>query len=227
MELNGNATDYHDDFASREDAGRRLAKALARYKERRPVVLALPRGGVPVGFQLAQALDAPLDVLFVRKLGAPGFPELGLGAVVDGPDPQVILNDHIIRSLQVSPDYIEAEKRRQLALIEERKALYRGSRPALPIAGRTVIVTDDGIATGGTLRAGLRALARAGVESTVLAIPVAPPEAWRNLSAEADDGACLLLPPDFHSVGFYYRDFTQVTDEEVVDLLQRGATLGV
>lgn len=226
MELNGNPTDYRGDFTSREDAGRRLAKALTHYRARRPVVLALPRGGVPVGFEIAQALDAPLDILFVRKLETPGYPELGLGAVVDGEHPQRVLNEHIVRSMHVSPEYIEAETQRQLAVIEERKALYRGSQPPVPIEKRTVIVTDDGVATGGTLRAALRALAQSGVKSTVLAIPVAPPESWHILAAAADDAVCLLLPPDFHSVGFYYADFTQVADEEVVDLLQRGRSLG-
>lgn len=224
MELNGNVTDYRGDFADRQDAGRRLAKALIRYRGCRPVVMALPRGGVPVGFEIAQALDAPLDVLFVRKLGAPGYPELGLGAVVDGAQPQRILNKHIVCSLQVSSEYIEEETRRQLAIIEKRKILYRGDRLPVPVEKRTVIVTDDGIATGGTLRAALRALSQAGVEKTVLAVPVAPPETWQTLATEADDSVCLLLPQDFHSVGFYYSDFTQIGDDEVVELLGRASS---
>lgn len=221
METNGSSAPYRSEFASRQNAGQRLARALARYKDRQPVVLALPRGGVPVGFEIARALAAPLDVLFVRKLRAPGFPELGLGAVVDGLHPRRILNAPIVESLRVAPDYIEREVRAQLQIIEERKRLYRGNRLPLPIQGRTVILADDGIATGGTIRAGLKALALAGAGSKVLAVPVAPHAVVQTLASEADEVVCLLSPADFHSVGFYYADFTQTTDDEVIELLQR------
>jgi putative phosphoribosyl transferase len=213
---------YHGEFADRHDAGRRLAKALTRYKDQQPLVLALPRGGVPVGFEIAKALEAPLDVLFVRKLRAPGFPELGIGAVVDGPNPQQILNEQIIESMQVTAAYLEREVRTQLQIIDERKRLYRGNRLPLDIAGRTVILADDGVATGGTVRAGLKALTLARAARKILAVPVAPPETLQTLGDETDDVICLLSPPDFPAVGVYYADFTQTTDDEVIELLQQG-----
>lgn len=223
MESSDSSASYRGQFANREDAGRRLAKVLARYKDMHPVVLALPRGGVPVGFEIARALKAPLDVLFVRKLRTPGYPELALGAVVDGPHPQRILNQHIIDSVQVPDDYIESEVQAQLRVIEERKRIYRGDRSPLSVAGRTVIVTDDGIATGATMRAGLKALAASGARTIVMAVPVAPQETLDILAAEADEVVCLLSPADFYSVGFYYADFDQTTDDEVIDLLERQA----
>jgi putative phosphoribosyl transferase len=135
-------------FHDRRDAGRRLAAALGRYRDLRPIVLALPRGGVPVGFEVARALAAPLDVLLVRKIGAPGYPELGLGAVIDGADPHVVLTDSVMREVMPSPDYVKAETERQLTEIERRRRLYRGDRPAPSVAGHVVILVDDGIATG-------------------------------------------------------------------------------
>lgn len=211
---------YHGEFANRADAGLRLAKALTRYHDRRPVVLALPRGGVPVGFEIAKALQSPLDLLFVRKLPAPDFPELGIGAVVDGPHPQRILNQHVIDNMRVSREYIETETQVQLSIIEERKRRYLGGRPPLDLVGHTVILVDDGIATGGTVRAGLKALAQVQVQAMVLAVPVAPHETLQTLMGEADEVVCLLSPADFQSVGFYYADFEQVTDDEVIALLQ-------
>src|SRR5438477_9733546 len=147
-------------FRNRPDAGRRLAVALAPYRESRPIVLALPRGGVPVGFEVAKALAAPLDVLLVRKIGAPGHEELGLGAVVDGHDPQLVLNEDLVRAVAPPPGYIEAEEQRQLAEIERRRQEYVGNRTPVAVEGRTVIVVDDGIATGATVKAALRGLAR-------------------------------------------------------------------
>src|SRR5687768_15800755 len=140
-------------FDDRREAGRRLAAALTRYQQSRAVVLALPRGGVPVGFEVAKALAAPLDVLIVRKIGAPGHPELGLGAIVDGNEPQLVLNDEVIRQIRPPPGYIEDEKRRQLAEIERRRRRYVGERSGVPVDGRIAIVVDDGIATGGTVKA--------------------------------------------------------------------------
>ncbi len=212
-------------FVDRRDAGRLLAKALTRYRDEQPVVLALPRGGVPVGFEIAQALGAPLDVLLVRKLGAPGFPELGLGAVVEGTPPQRVLNENVVSALHPPPGYLEAEEARQLSLMAERRQRYRGGRPLVPVEHHTVIVTDDGVATGGTVRAALRALS-ARARRTVLAVPVAPHVVVDALAAETDDLVCLLSPVDFHSVGFYYGDFTQVEDEEVVELLARRRAEG-
>ena len=206
-------------FVDRRDAGRLLAKALTRYRDQQPIVLALPRGGVPVGYEIARALEAPLDVLLVRKLGAPGYPELGMGAVVEGTPPQRVVNEHIIEALRPPAGYLEAEEARQLALIAERHIRYRGNRPMMAIEGRTVIVTDDGIATGGTMRAALKALA-ARARHTVLAVPVAPHAVMESVAADADDAVCLLSPNDFQSVGFYYADFDQLEDEDVIALLR-------
>lgn len=207
-------------FADRRDAGRRLANALTRFRGDNPIVLALPRGGVPVAFEVAKALEAPLDVIFVRKIGAPGQPELGLGAVVDGLSPQVVLNEDVVRVTQPSEGYIEREKARQLEEIERRRSLYRGTRPPLAVKGRTVIVVDDGIATGGSVRAVLNALERDGAAYRVLAVPVAPQSAIEALSAAADEVVCLASPDPFFAVGFHYADFTQTTDDEVTELLR-------
>ena len=203
----------------RRDAGRRLAAVLAPYREQRPVVLALPRGGVPVGFEVAKALSAPLDVLLVRKIGAPGHPELGLGAVIDGRDPQRVLNEEVVRAVAPPPGYIDAEVQRQLAEIERRRRHYMGDRPPLAVEGRVAIVVDDGIATGGSVRAALRGLARRHPRSLVLAVPVAPVDTLATLASACDDIVCLLTPEPFYAVGSHYRDFTQTEDEEVVRLL--------
>jgi putative phosphoribosyl transferase len=206
-------------FTDRRDAGRQLAAALARYRVSRPVVLALPRGGVPVGFEVAQALDAPLDVLLVRKIGAPGHEELGLGAVVDGQDPQLVLNPDVVRAVGPPPGYIEAEKRRQLAEIERRRRQYVGDRAPTPVDGRTVIIVDDGIATGGTVKAALRGVSQHRTARLVLAVPVAPADSLDELASECDDIVCLATPEPFFAVGPHYRDFTQTEDDEVVRLL--------
>ena len=210
-------------FEDRADAGRQLAQALAHLKPDRPVVLALPRGGVPVGFEIARALDAPLDVVLVRKIGAPDQPELGLGAIVDGENPQVVLNEELIELLQPDRRYLEAEGERQLAEIERRRAVYRPGRFPISLKGRTIIVVDDGIATGGTMKAALQALAQVGAKRLVLAVPVAPPEVLRAFQPLADEIVFLMTPVPFYSVGAFYRDFTQTTDAEVIDLLSRAA----
>jgi putative phosphoribosyl transferase len=206
-------------FIDRREAGRRLAMALGNYRQDGPLVLALPRGGVPVGFEVATALEAPLDVLLVRKIGAPGQPELGLGAVVDGDDPQVILNDDLIRALRPPPGYIEAETQRQLAEIERRRRRYGSGRAASSVEGRVVILVDDGIATGATVKAALRGLARNRPKRLVLAVPVAPRDSLDELAGDCDDIVCLVTPEPFYAVGQHYRDFTQTEDTEVVRLL--------
>jgi putative phosphoribosyl transferase len=209
-------------FLDRCDAGQRLAALLGHLRGDDVVVLALPRGGLPVGDEIARALGAPLDVLFVRKLGAPGFPELGLGAVVDGEHPQRIVNERVIDAVQPPAGYLDAEAQRQLEVIEQRKRLFRHGRPAEPVAGRTVIVVDDGIATGGTVRAGLLALSRSGASRVVLAVPVAPRELLQLMPVEPENMVCLYAPSDFVAVGYYYRDFEPLSDEEVADILDRA-----
>lgn len=207
-------------FEDRRDAGRRLAAALSGYRESRPVVLALPRGGVPVGFEVAKALAAPLDVLLVRKIGAPGHEELGLGALVDGQDPQLVLNHDVIRTVRPPPGYIEAEKQRQLVEIERRRRQYVGDRPPTPVEGQTVIVVDDGIATGSTVRTALRAIGRAGAGKIVLAVPVAPEDALEELRKEVGEIICLSTPRPFLAVGAHYAEFGQLADADVISLLE-------
>lgn len=209
-------------FDDRAEAGRRLVPRLMKYRDQDPLVIALPRGGVPVAFEVAQALNAPLDVALVRKIGAPGHEELGLGAVVDGANAQVVLNEEIVRALEPSQAYLEAETSRQLAEIERRRRIYRGGEPPSDVAGRTTIVIDDGIATGGTVKAVLKALAKSRPRRLVLAVPVAPRDSLADLSADADEIICLATPEPFFAVGMHYRNFGQTSDQEVIELLQRA-----
>src|SRR5262245_2806260 len=205
-------------FKSRKDAGQKLAQRLLRYKGADPLVLALPRGGVPVGYQIAQALGAPLDVIVVRKLGAPGQPELGIGAVVDGDHPQSVLNDDVVEAHNVSEEFLQRQVALELEDIRRRQSRYRGGQPAPRIEGRTVIVVDDGIATGGSMRAALVGVRAAHPKALVLAVPVAPPEKIAALRSHVDEIVCLSAARLFHAVGQFYTDFSQTSDEEVVDL---------
>jgi putative phosphoribosyl transferase len=206
-------------FADRGDAGRRLADKLAHLKDRQPIVLALPRGGVAVGFEIARALDAPLDLVLVRKIGVPWQPELALGAVTDGARPEIFIDRHLATSLDIPDSYIEEETARQLDEIERRRKSYCEGRPALEVAGRTAIVVDDGIATGATMRVALQALRSRGAARLVLAVPVAPPDTLAALRQGADEAVCLETPIGLGAIGFYYRDFHQMSDAEVTDLL--------
>lgn len=206
---------------NRTAAGRKLAARLRGYGEADPVILALPRGGVVVGAEIAAALGAPLDIVVVRKLGAPGQPELAIGAVVDAEHPEVVLNEETIALLDVSPEYLAHEVATQREEIRRRDARYRGGRPRVAIAGRTAIVVDDGIATGASMQAALRAIRLAAPARLVLAVPVAPAQALDALRPEVDEIVCLRTPAVFGAVGLHYKDFAQTSDEEVMALLAR------
>ena len=211
--------DDRERFANRAEAGRRLADRLGHLRGERPVVLALPRGGVPVGFEIAQALGAALDVVLVRKIGAPFQPELAIGAVVDGSRPETVLNQSLIDECQIPESYLHAETARQLAEIERRRAIYLAGRPCAEVAGCTAIVVDDGIATGATMEAALHATRRAAPKRLVLAVPVAPPDSIERLRPEVDEIVCLTMPRQLGAIGAFYDDFRQLDDDEVIRLL--------
>jgi predicted phosphoribosyltransferase len=207
-------------FADRTEAGRDLAEALSRFAGQDVVVLAIPRGGVVVAEPVARRLSAPLDVVVPRKVGAPRNPELGLGAVAPGVR---VLDERLVRDLGVSPEYLEQEIAAQEAEIARRVEVFRTGRPPVDVAGRTVIVVDDGIATGGTAVAASRWARAAGAARVVLAVPVAPRQAVAHMEGEADEIVALATPDPFFAVGQWYRDFEQVSDEEVARILDRAA----
>ena len=213
-------------FADRIDAGRQLACALLHLKPDRPVVLALPRGGVPVGFEVARSLEAPLDLLLVRKIGVPGYPELALGAVLDGDHPHLVINPELADLASIDARYIAEQEAIKLKEIEDRRALYLRGRHRPSVANRTAIVVDDGVATGATMKAAIDALRDMTVRRLVVAVPVAPPDTAESLRATADEFVCLATPSAFRAVGQFYADFEQTTDAEVIGLLDRAAALG-
>ena len=210
-------------FADRKAAGQELGRILKGRDLPDPVVLALPRGGVPVGFEVARALGAPLDLVMVRKIGAPGHEELAMGAVVDGDHPQVAVNEDVARSFGLSREDVEARAAPGLAEIARRRGIYRSGRGTVPVAGRTAIVVDDGIATGATMRAALKAVRAQGPARLVLAVPVASPDRLKQLEAEVDEAVCLEAPAGFYAVGAHYRDFPQLEDDEVIRLMDEAA----
>ena len=209
-------------FTDRADAGKKLARRLLQLKDKKPVVLALPRGGVPVAFEVAKALGAPLDLVLVRKIGVPFQEEYALGAIADGGEPELVIDENIRRSLNIPEDYVERAKAEALEEIERRRRVYLGKRAPVEVAGRTAIIVDDGIATGATMRAALRAVRRRDPAWLVLAVPVAPPESLRRLAEEADETICLHQPEYFAAVGQFYQDFGQTQDDEVIALLAQA-----
>jgi putative phosphoribosyl transferase len=208
-------------FRDRREAGRLLAERLEPVRGDAPVVLGLPRGGVPVAFEVARTLGAPLDVIVVRKLGVPFQPELGMGAV--GEDGVLVLNDEVVALARVRPDEITTIEARERAEVERRARRFRAGRPRIDVTGRTVVVVDDGIATGGTARAAIQVARAHGAGRVVLAVPVGAPDTIAEMRAEADEVVCLDTPRGFFAVGQFYDDFTQTTDDQVVALLAEAA----
>ncbi|MEO8113989.1 MAG: phosphoribosyltransferase family protein [Phenylobacterium sp.] len=207
-------------FPDRAEAGRLLGELLAARHLKDPIVYALPRGGVPVAVEVARRLKAPIDLVLVRKIGAPGYPELALGAVADGEAALTVLNPDVVRMTEATQAYVDRIRGRELAEIERRRALYLGDRPRPDPRGRTVIVVDDGLATGATARAAAEALRAHGAARIIVAAPVAAPDTVAALQASFDEVVCVAQPEDFRGVGAFYRDFHQLTDKEVVDLMR-------
>jgi putative phosphoribosyl transferase len=207
-------------FEDRRDAGRRLAEKLSRFKDEQAVVFALPRGGVPVGYEISRALEAPLDVFISRKLGAPGQPEFGIGAVAVGG--VRILNQDVVRRLGIPDDYIEQITAQEIAEVGRRLRYFRGERPEPEVGGRTAILVDDGLATGVTARAAVQALRMRKPRSLVLAAPVCAAQTAALFKTVVDELVCLESPSDLGAIGFWYRNFEQTSDEEVVELLERA-----
>ena len=206
-------------FADRRDGGRLLAQRLGRYAHRRDVVvLGLPRGGMPVAAEVASALGAPLDVFVVRKLGVPGHEELAMGAIASGG--VRVLNDDVVDAVGIPEREIDAVAARELETLEAREHAYRGDRDPVELRGRTAILVDDGLATGATMRAAIRALKGLGAAAIVVAVPTAPRETCEALRGEVDDVVCATTPEPFTAVGLWYRDFAPVSDDQVSELLR-------
>ena len=206
---------------NRADAGRRLAKALIKYKSLHPVVLALPRGGVPVAAEVAAALDAPLDLVLVRKIGVPNQPELAMGAVTNGEQPTVVRNSEVVEVCGISEGEFDAVCNEELAEIERRRKRYLGDHARADVRGKVVIIVDDGIATGATTLAAIQAIRSRKPRELVLAVPVAPFDTVKKLHSEVDAVVCLDTPREFGAIGYFYRDFHQIGDEEVIATLKR------
>jgi len=214
-----------DRFVDRTEAGKLLAAGLTHYAGRQDtIVLALPRGGVPVAFEIARALSALLDVFLVRKLGLPGQEELAMGAIATGG--VRVLNRDVVAYLNIPQRTIDTVARQEQQELDRRERLYRGDRPAPELRGVTVILVDDGLATGSTMRAAIAALKKLEPGRIVVAVPVAPPSAVEELKQEVDEVVCIFTPEPFDGVGRWYQDFSQTTDQEVRDLLKRATTAG-
>ena len=210
-------------FRDRTEAGQLLARRLKRYADRPDViVLALPRGGVPVAYEVAKALHAPLDVFLVRKLGVPGQEELAMGAIATGGIR--VLNEDVVRMLNIPPRVIDSVAAQEARELERRERLYRGDRPAPDMTGRTVILVDDGLATGSSMRAAVAALRQKNPNRIVVAVPIAAAATCREFEAEVNEIVCYATPEPFYSVGLWYEDFSQTTDEEIRQLLERSST---
>lgn len=212
-------------FLNRTVAGKALAKELAQKDYIDPVILALPRGGVPVGIELARELHAPMDLVMVRKVGVPGQPELAAAAVVNGATPNIAINESIATQVGLSHEEIELLAQVQLEEIKRRRETYLKGRNTVPVAGRTAIVVDDGIATGATMRASLKAVRQRGPAKLVLAVPVAAHDTLDDMREEVDEAICLLEPRRLVAIGAYYSDFGQTSDEEVIRLMDEAASL--
>jgi putative phosphoribosyl transferase len=209
-------------FSNRTEAGRLLAEKLVNYAGRTDViVLGLPRGGAPVAYEVAKRLGVPLDVFVVRKLGVPGFEELAVGAIASGG--VRVLNEDVMRALPNADETIESVTAKETAELERREQSYRDGRPAPELRDRIVILVDDGLATGATMRAAVKALRQNGAAKIVVAVPVGPPDTCRELEEQADETICLWTPEFFQAVGQYYEDFSQTSDEDVRELLSRAA----
>ncbi len=212
-------------FADRREAGEELGRRLLEREFDRPVILALPRGGVPVALEIARVLLAPVDLVLVRKIGVPGHREVAAAAVVDGGDAEIVYNTDVMRRARLSEGDIAREAEVELAEIERRRKSYLGGRPRERLEGRTLIVVDDGIATGATVRAALTALRRKKPARLIVAVPIAAPDVLSRLRKAVDEVVCLETPDPFYAVGEHYRDFHQVTDAEVMEALDEAATL--
>jgi putative phosphoribosyl transferase len=206
-------------FATRTEAGEQLAARLAALRPADPVVLALPRGGVPVAVPIAAALHAPLDLVMARKIGVPGHEEVAAGAVVNGDDPHIVVNPSVLEVAGMNEEQVRDLAEQELVTIQRRRAEYLAGREPVDVRGRTAIVVDDGVATGATMRVALQAVRGRGPARLILAVPVAPPQALASLQAQVDDVVCLISPEHFYAVGEFYRDFHQVSDAEVTAAL--------
>jgi len=209
-------------FSNRAEAGRELAEKLEKYSRLdKVIVLGLPRGGVPVAYEVAKRLCVPLDVFIVRKLGVPGFEELAAGAIASGG--VRVLNEDVVRAIPYATEAIEAVTARETAELQRREQLYREGRPAPELRDKIAILVDDGLATGATMRAAVKALRQSGAAKIVVAVPVGPPDTCDELAREADEAICLRTPPFFQAVGQYYENFSQTSDDDVRELLTRAA----